>query len=285
MIRFGPSGNSDSFYEQGNKESLQMPKWLSGLGLNAYEYSCTKGVRLKAEKAEKLGEEAKKHEIALSVHAPYYINLATDDEKKRQNSITYIIDTLRLADVMGATRIVVHSGACAKLSRETALENAKTTLAMAVREADNLHLGHVHICPETMGKINQLGTLEEVMELCLLDERLIPTIDFGHLYARSFGALTSVSDYELILDTIGNKLGTERMKGFHCHFSKIEYTSTGGEKRHLIFSDPGYGPDFEPLAGLLYHKNLEPVIICESAGTMAEAALYMKNLYENVKES
>ena len=119
-----------------------------------------------------------------------------------------------------------------------------------------------------MGKINQLGTLEEVLELCSIDERLIPAIDFGHLNARTMGTLKTSKDFEKILEATENKIGYDRMKIFHSHFSKIEYTD-GGEKKHLTFEDTKFGPDFEPLAEIICKKKLTPTIICESAGTMA----------------
>ena len=135
------------------------------------------------------------------------------------------------------------------------------------------------MCPETMGKINQLGTLSEVMELCKVDERFLPCVDFGHLNARTLGGIKNIDDYAAILDEIENKLGFERLKIFHVHFSKIQYT-TGGEKCHLTFSDNEYGPDFEPLMELFAKRGLEPSVICESAGTQAEDASEMKKAYE-----
>lgn len=80
MVRFGPSGNSDSFYEQGHKSSVEMPAWLRDMGLSAYEYQCNRGVRISEEMARQLGEQARKSDIFLSIHAPYYINLASVKE-------------------------------------------------------------------------------------------------------------------------------------------------------------------------------------------------------------
>ena len=134
-----------------------------------------------------------------------------------------------------------------------------------------------------MGKVNQLGTLDEVMALCELDERLIPCIDFGHLNARDMGGLKTFDDYRHIFDTIENRLGADRLKCFHSHFSKIEYT-VGGEKRHLTFADNIFGPDFEPVIELVAAKNCSPVIICESDGTQAEDAATMKNYYRSIVE-
>ena len=151
----------------------------------------------------------------------------------------------------------------------------------AIAALDGEGLSNIHICPETMGKVNQLGTLEEVLELCLLDERLIPCIDFGHLNARDMGSLKSFADYENIFLKIKDKLGTDRLKSFHSHFSKIEYT-TGGEKRHLTFEDTVYGPDYQPVMELTCKYGCNPVFICESAGTQAEDAKKMKDYYNSL---
>ena len=148
----------------------------------------------------------------------------------------------------------------------------------ALEALDSEGLGHIHICPETMGKVNQLGTLDEVLELCSLDERLIPCIDFGHLNARDLGCFKTAADFERVFTAIKDKLGTDRLKNFHSHFSKIEYTA-GGEKRHLTFEDDIFGPDYEPVMELTLKYGCNPVFICESAGTQAEDARTMKEYY------
>lgn len=283
MIRFGPSGNSDSFYEQGYKTSSQMPAWLSAKGLNAYEYSCTKGVKIGEATAREIGKQASLNDIFLSIHAPYYINMASQEEEKRENSKRYILETLKAASWMDAKRIVVHTGSCTKVDRGWALESAKKILGETLELSDAAGYGDISICPEVLGKHNQLGTLEEIMEMCKMDERIIPTIDFGHLHARGLGSLNSTEDFENIIDIIENSIGKERTRKIHCHFSRIEY-SKGGEKRHWNFMDKSYGPEFEHLAPILVKRKMEPVIICESRGMMAEDALEMKNIYERFKK-
>jgi deoxyribonuclease-4 len=280
MIRFGPAGNSDSFYEQKNKSSTQMPKWLYNMGLSAYEYQCSKGVNISKDKAIELGKEAKKYDVFLSIHAPYYISLSSKEEDKRINSVKYIIDTLQAARWMGAQRVVIHPGGISGMERKEALDIAAKTLKMAIDEADNLGLGDISICPETMGKIGQLGSIDEIIELCKMDGRLIPTIDFGHVHARGLGAINSAKDFEAVLDQFENGLGKERMCRFHSHFSRIEFTNSG-EKKHWTFDDVQFGPEFDMLAGVLAKRKLSPVMICESRGTMAEDALKMKKMYEH----
>lgn len=283
VIKFGSAGNPDSFHAQGGKSSLEMPKFLSDMGLNAYEYQCGRGVRISKDSAQKLGENAGMHGIYLSVHAPYFTNISSTEPEKIENTIRYIMQTANAAKNMGAKRIVVHMGAAIDITRKVAMDISKRTIHRALSEMDSSGLGEVSICPETMGKINQMGTLDEVLELCKLDERLIPTIDFGHLNSRGIGSIVNEEDYEQIINRIHKVLGEYRGKCFHCHFSKIEYTK-GGEKKHLTFEDNKYGPEFKPFAAVIAKKNLTPVIICESAGTQAEDAVVMKELCEEARK-
>lgn len=283
MIWFGPAGNSDSFYDQGFAHSWQMPQWLNNMGLNAYEYQCNKGVNLKAETAGEIGEKAKESNIRLSVHAPYYINLSSTEKQKRDNSVKYILDTLRIAKIMGAVRIVVHPGYVSGITRKTAVELALATMKETVSQADEQGLSDITICPEVLGKNNQLGNLEEVMELCYLDKRFIPCIDFAHLHSLTQGGMNTEEDFEKVFRTVEKHLGKDRLKNVHIHFSRVEF-GKGGEKKHWSYSDTRYGPDFDPLARVIIKLGLEPVVICESRGTMAEDALTLKNIYFNEAE-
>ncbi len=281
MPKFGPAGHAASFSEMGYKNSLDVPDYIVKMGLDCYEYQCGRGVNIGEEKARLLGKKASAAGIGLSLHAPYYISMSSVEEEKRKNSVNYILASARAVNAMGGNRIVVHTGSCGKISREEALALAKDTMRMALDALDSEGLSEIHICPETMGKVNQLGTLDEVLELCLLDERLIPCIDFGHLNARDLGCLKEFYDYENIFIKIRDRLGTDRLKSFHSHFSKIEYT-TGGEKRHLTFEDTVYGPDYEPVMELVLKYGCDPTFICESAGTQAEDAKKMKDYYYSI---
>lgn len=276
--KFGPAGNSESFTKMGYKHSLQVPEYIEKMGLDAFEYQCGRGVNIGLDKANQLGLLAREKDIALSLHAPYYISMSSVEEEKRMKSVDYILQSARAVNAMGGERIVVHTGSCGKISREEALSLAMDTMKMAICALDAEGLSNIRICPETMGKVNQLGTLDEVLALCSLDERLIPCIDFGHLNARDRGILKSYEDFEEIFNAVENKLGISRLREFHSHFSKIEY-SAGGEVRHLTFEDTVYGPNFEPVAELIYKKQCSPTIICESAGTQAEDAKAIKDYY------
>ena len=280
-ISFGPGGNSTSFGKRKFPEEL--PGYLSSMGLNGYEIECGRGVRISAKTYELLPKIAQENNIALTLHAPYFISLSGEKEETRLKSLDYIQESAEAAQKLGAKKIVVHSGSCAKMTREQALALASDTLKKTQQRLDENGLSDVIICPETMGKINQLGTLSEVIELCRVDERFLPCVDFGHLNARTLGGIRTKADYAAILDEIEDKLGIQRLKHFHVHFSKIMYTA-GGEKEHLTFEDREYGPDYEPLMELFYERGLEPTIICESAGTQAEDAAKMRNYFVRCQE-
>ncbi len=278
--RFGPAGNSDSF-SRVHRSSLAAPAWVAEMGLDCYEYQCGKGVHVGEQTAARLGENAKAAGISLSLHAPYFINLANPDREALQKTIGYITAACAAACQMGAGRVVIHSGALMKRTRRQALDTALRSLREVLAACDGQGYGHIALCPETMGKINQLGNLDEVLELCTLDERLVPCIDFGHLYARSLGTDQGGEACARMLDRVEQMLGRERASRFHSHFSHIEFTPGGGEKCHRTFAgDGGYGPDWAPLAAEVARRGWSPTFICESAGTQAEDALEMKRIYQ-----
>ena len=272
---FGPGGNSDSFYAEGHKSTVEAPAWVKSKGLDAYEYEAGNGLSAGEASLRKVGEEAKKHGILMSLHTPYFISLSGIDPEKRLKSVDYIKKSLWAAELLGADTIVIHSGSAAKISREEAMSLARDTLEKIIEDVGDTP---IHLGLETMGKINQLGTLEEVIELCKTDRHYYPVVDFGHLNARNIGGYyTDADSYRRTFDLVAEGLGDEIAKNMHCHFSKIMYTSAG-EKKHLTFDDEEFGPAFEPLAEAIIKEGLTPRIICESDGTMAEDALFMKNL-------
>ena len=278
-IRFGTAGTSDSFTAMGYKNSLDIPAYTEKMGLDAFEYQCGHGVWLGLDKARQMADDAAARGILFSVHAPYYISASSLDEEKRLNSVNYLLQSAALCRALGGRRVIFHSGSCGRQSREAALEKALDTLKRAQDALDEAGFAEITLCPETMGKIGQLGTLEEVLALCGVDRRITPCIDFGHLNARTLGGIRSKADYAAILDRIGEALGDARARQFHVHFSRIEY-SKGGEKRHWTFAETQFGPEPQPLMELLAERGLAPVIICESAGTQAEDAKTMKRFFE-----
>ena len=280
---FGPGGNSESFYAAGYKSTVDAPKFVREFGLDAYEYEAGNGVAASVDTFRKIGEKAKEHDIKLSIHAPYYISLSSVDEEKRKGSARYIVQSASALNAMGGELMVIHAGSTAKLDRAVALQYAKDAIYHALGVLSENELYGFKLGIETMGKVNQLGTLDEVLAMCEVDKTVVPVVDFGHMNAREQGGVfPTVDEYKSIFERISNACGAEVAENLHCHFSKIEFTA-GGEKRHLTFEDTTYGPDFEPLMKAISDLGISPTIICESDGTMAEDALKMKREYEKCR--
>lgn len=276
---FGTAGNPDRFQAEGFKASKDMPLWLKGKGLDAYEYQCGKGVSVGEATARAIGEKAAQAGIVLSLHAPYFVNPANPDPDSQEKTAGYVLAACRVARWMRAGRVVIHTGALQKRTREDALATARESFKMLRRRCDDEGYGDILLCPETMGKINQLGDLEEVLALSVVTHGLLPCVDFGHLYARSLGALEGQEATARMLDRMAEVLGEEKARCFHSHFSMIEFTPKGGEARHLTFDQTDFGPDYRPLCRELARRGWSPTIICESAGTQDIDALTMKAEY------
>ncbi len=276
--KFGPGGNSEAFKSAGGRSTLQAPGFVKSIGLDAYEYEAGNGISGSPELFAAIGAKAVEHGVKMSFHTPYFISLSSVEREKRVKSVEYIRQSAAVSALLGAETMVVHCGSCAKISRETAMEYASETLRMADEMLSETGFTAI-LGIETMGKVNQLGTLSEVIELCKLSKRFAPVVDFGHLNARDRGVLFTADDFKRIFDEIASELGAEYAEHLHCHFSKIMYTDMG-EKKHLTFEDEVYGPRFEPLAEAMVSLGVSPTIICESAGTQSDDALYMKSVYE-----
>lgn len=276
--KFGPGGNGELFYAQGGKGTVDAPRWLSEYGLDAYEFEAGNGITAGETTLRKIGDEARKYGILMSLHTPYFISLSGIEEEKRLRSIDYIKKSLWAAELIGADTIVIHSGSAAKISRDEAMKLSCDTLERVIEAVGDTK---IRLGIETMGKVNQLGTLDEVILQCKVDKHYVPVVDFGHMNARERGGFfASVDDYRRVFDKISEGCGADVAKDLHCHFSKIEYTNAG-EKKHLTFADTVYGPDFEPLMEAIIKDSLTPRIICESNGTMPEDALAMKAYYHS----
>ncbi|MCD8307770.1 MAG: TIM barrel protein [Clostridia bacterium] len=278
MIKFGPSGNGISFFEEGLKKSEDAARMCAERSLDCYEYSFGRGLNLTEKTARSIGASFANEGVELSVHAPYYINLANPDDEMAEKSYGYILGSARLARFMGAKRIVFHPAAQGKVSREEAVAKTQERMERLTELIYEQGYEDLMFCPETMGKLAQIGTVEEVTRFCQTDKVFTPCIDFGHVNARELGSLKTEQDYIDRLEYMIAGLGLDRMKAFHMHFSKIMYTDKG-EKKHLTFADTEYGPEPEPCMAAVKKLGLEPYIVTESDGTQPEDAAYMKKVY------
>jgi len=257
MTRFGPAGN-----EQGS--TLEAPKWLrEEMGLSALEVQFGRGVRISEGTARKIGAEAKKYDIEISAHAPYFINLAKDESF--DNNYRYIKSTIEAVGWMGGHRIVVHAASQGDFTREVAVENTARNLLRVVEKLETEGFSDFLICIETMGKYKQIGNLEEIVNLSKLHPNIIPCVDFGHLNCLMQGELQRNPDKII---EIMNYLGDGPL---HIHWSAIEFGSAG-EIRHTILDDTQWAFDFSPLARILKNWKHPVTIICESKNKMATDA-------------
>lgn len=278
MIKFGPSGAGERFHLEGYTSTAQAAKWLKDQNLDLFEYSFGRGVNLKDDTANLLKNKFEESDISLSVHAPYFINFATPEEEKAMNSYNYVLDSAICAKKMGAKRVVFHPASQGKDSRDVAVSRTKERLVVLADKIRENGLQDILFCPETMGKIVQIGTIEEVVDFCKIAEFYVPTVDFGHVNAREQGSLKTCKDFEDRIRYMIDELGRDRIKNFHVHFSKIQY-SVKGEIKHLNFDDTIYGPEFEPFIDACVKLGVEPNVICESAGNQTDDSIAMKNYY------
>ena len=281
MIKFGPSGNCESFYAEGFSHTEESAAFVKQRGLDCFEYSFGRGVRMSEDKAISIGDAFRQAGVEISVHAPYFINFANPDDEMAAKSYGYVLDSAKMVKLMGGKRVVFHPAAQGKATRDEAVALTEERLKIL---RDYIYLNDLQdliFCPETMGKLAQIGTVEEIVRFCKIDPVFTPCIDFGHINAREQGSLKTVDDYKTRLQYMIDELGYDRMKHFHVHFSKIMY-SVKGEIKHLTFQDEIYGPEFAPLAVALKELRLEPYIVSESAGTQAEDAKEMKDIYNKL---
>ncbi len=279
ILRIGPSGNSDSFYASGRKHTWEEGSFLSGLGLNAFEYSFGRGVSMSDPTAEKIRVEMDRFGIEVSAHAPYYTNFSNPDGDMIEKSIGYVLQSLDAVRRMGGERVVVHPAAQGKASREDAVAEAERNFGLLAERLDGAE--RCKICIETLGKIRQVGRVEEVLRFCKLSDVFYPCFDFGHINCYTMGGIRGKDDYKRIIDASMRELGEEKTRNMHIHFSKIAY-GAGGESHHLTFADDVFGPDYLPLAEVIDEYGLKPFVICESDGTMSDDAVLMKNMHKIV---
>lgn len=267
MVLFGPAGNDEKFYAEGNQSSVDAPRWLAGLGLTAYEISFGRGIRMTDKTAQIIGAQAAAHGIRISVHAPYYINLA--NRANLEKNYHYIKRSLELLALMGGDRLVVHTGCQMQMTRAEALQNCRESLQIVLQRLKNDGFEHYWLCLETMGKYSQIGNLDEICALCALDpEHLMPTVDLGHMNCLAQGQL----DLERVFMQI------RPFPQVHFHISFVEY-NVKGEVRHVTLADQQYGFDLPRVMALLHTRPGNDVVISESDRIMAQDSLRLRDFY------
>jgi deoxyribonuclease-4 len=262
--RFGPAGVPPSFTFM--KAALaDVPRLLQEEGLDAFEYEAVrwgKKPQIKREDAEELGAAAKENDVWLSLHGSYFINFC-GNEQIVEASKQRLIACATAAKWMNARVVVFHPGFYGENSPQQAFDMCLKALQQTVEAIQSLGISDVRIGPETMGRIFQVGSLDEILKLCEMVEQTQLVIDWSHLHARDQGRFRTIDDFRRIVENVEIRLGKEVVENMHCHFTKIEFNSKG-EKRHHTLTETRYGPEFEMLAKVISEFRLKPVIISES---------------------
>ncbi|MGM5480441.1 MAG: TIM barrel protein [Nanobdellota archaeon] len=278
-LKVGTSGNPPNFFSSSyGKDRLNGPLWISSIGLNAYEVLFTHGVRMSEERAKIMGANARKNNVQLSVHCPYFAVLTSEKEDVVIRSRERVKRSLSRGNVMKATSAVLHPGYYTGTNPLHKLRQELKSLSKWRNEQSII----TTINPEVMGKVSQLGTICEVLELCEDLEGVNPCVDFGHWHARTGGLLQSKEDFIKIFEQVENKLGRESLKTLHCHFAPLEYNKKG-EVRHRAHHEREFKPHPEPFCDAIKECNMTPTIISESRDSQDTAALEIKRYLEKIK--
>jgi deoxyribonuclease-4 len=281
--RFGPAGVPPMFRLLGAKIP-DVPRLLREEGLDAFEYQAVRWgpkPQMKQEDAQKLGAEARKNDVKLSLHGSYFVNLSGKKDVV-EASKRRLIACATAADWMGAYVMVFHTGFYGRFEKDFAFKNCITALKEVSTEMKRLGL-KVKLGPETMGRKFQVGSIDEIITICEEVESTQLVVDWGHLHALHQGTFKKIEDFRAVAEKVEQKLGTEALKNMHCHFSKIEFSSQG-EKRHHTLDEERYGPDFRMLAEVIADFGLHPTMICESPILDIDARK-MKETLKEVLES
>lgn len=274
-IRFGPAG-----YPVAAKGRLtRVFSILNDANLNALEYAAVYGLRMGLEKAEMIGDLAKESGISMSMHAPYYISLASKKQDIRERSKGRLAKALQFAPLMNVKRIVFHAGGYSGLSQEEAYAVVRDAIEEIWERAGYLGDGAI-LMVETAGKVGAFGSAEELIRLCQDVDGCLPTIDWAHLYARSKGKINDRENYLEIIGRFEDQLGNRFVDNMHFHVSGITYTKRG-EKSHRPLGGK-WGPDILPLMQIVKEVGYTPTFISESPNSL-EGALYTKHLFETLE--
>ncbi|MGC9009391.1 MAG: TIM barrel protein [Sulfolobales archaeon] len=247
------------------------------LGLDAMELEFVRGVKMSIETAQEVRKAAEENNVVLTVHAPYYINLNSDDPAKVRESIDRILQSARIGYIAGAFSVVFHSGYYGKDTPGKAYARIKNNIKIIVDSLRNEGID-IWVRPELMGGLAEFGDLEEVISLSEEIEGVLPAIDFAHLHARSIGKYNSYEEIVSVLELIERRLGREALRTSHIHMSGIEY-GRRGESKHLNLEESDL--NYREILRALKDFKVAGVVISESPN-IEEDALLMKRVYEEL---
>ena len=252
---------------------------IGRLGLRAMELAFVRQVNVRPADAPKVRAAAEQYGISLSVHAPYYINLNSRDARIVQASRQRILGAARVGCLCGAQYIVFHA-AWRHDSDPLDLYEVVGSELLEISSRLDAEGNGVWLCPETMGRGVQFGTVDEVLRLAQDIPRVRPCLDFAHLHAMQ-GHTNTEQEYEAVLDAVALALGPRALCDLHMHVSGIAY-GPRGEKKHLPLAESDF--DYAGLLRVLHRRRVSGRVICESP-TNDSDALMLSRLWCNVNGS
>ncbi|QDA32254.1 TIM barrel protein [Thermococcus indicus] len=274
-LRFGTAGIPISTPKRSTMDGIIH---VRNLGLDAMELEFVRGVNIKPELAKKIKYVARKHDILLTAHAPYYINLNAAEKAKVEASKKRIIQSAERLYDAGGWSVVFHAGYYLKQDPEKVYERIKGEIKDIVKNLQDRGI-EVWIRPELTGKPTQFGDLKELVKLSEEIEMVLPTIDFAHAHARHAGECNTTEEWRGMLSLMEDRLGREALDNMHIHISGINYTSKG-ERNHLNLQESDM--NWEDLLRVLKEFRVKGVVISESPNIEGDAIL-MKKKYEEIK--
>lgn len=274
-LLFGTAGVPNS--TQG-EDTISGIERIKQLGLDCMELEFVRGVHMSEERAEQVRESADKSGVALSVHAPYFINLNSAEEEKIAASIKRIYDSARIGAMAGAKSVVFHAGFYQGGEKRTVYEKIKSNIAVLIEKiiADGID---IDLRTELTGKPSQFGSFEELLELAREIKGVKPCIDFAHFHARTGGEINTEEEFETVIGRISKALGKQALKEIHIHYAGIKYGQKGEIKHlNLVESDCNY----KGLVKVLKKRGVCGFLICESPN-LEDDAMTLKREYEKAK--
>jgi deoxyribonuclease-4 len=272
-IRFGTVGTPHSAPRAGG--SVGGVQRIRELGLSALELAWVQSVRVSDDACARIRAAGERYDVALSVHAPYYINLNATPEMWAAGR-ERLLAAARAGAKAGATDIIFHPGSYLKCESRDAYRTGRERLSEVAGTLAKEKIA-VILRPETMGKSALLGTLEETIAWSREIENVLPCVDFAHLHARpGDGSFNTYAEFIDALRLIASGLGERGLKHMHIHFSGIAYTAKG-ERKHLNLAeaDIKYKDLFRALADL----GAAGRVLCETPN-MEEDAVLMQRTYQ-----
>jgi deoxyribonuclease-4 len=269
-LRFGTGGIPKSA-----EDTFSAPQRLKELGLDAMELEFVRSINISEDKAPKIKKAAEEHDIALSCHGQYFINLASKEEEKLRASMKRVVDAATRAHACGAWTMTFHGGF---YQGRDAKEVTSMIHAAFEEIMDTLKDVDIWVRPEISGKLSQWGGMEEVIGISKKFDKVQPCIDFSHLYARTQGKINGYDGFSKALEQIEDGLGRQALQRMHIHAQGIEY-GPKGEKRHLMLKDSDF--DYKGLLKALKEFDVKGSVICEGPDMQSDALL-LKKTYETV---